>query len=80
MIDPISQLAYLTAGALFIVALNWMNAPATALKGVYAAVAGTAVATGAPSESASRASSKQAGRGTTANAVPYSAAIEPKAR
>jgi H+-translocating NAD(P) transhydrogenase subunit beta len=44
MIDTISQLAYLTAGALFIVALNWMNAPATARKGVYAAVAGTAIA------------------------------------
>ncbi len=44
MIDAISQLAYLTAGALFIIALNWMNAPATARKGVYAAVAGTAIA------------------------------------
>ena len=44
MIDTISQLAYLTAGALFIVALNWMNAPATARKGVYAGVAGTAIA------------------------------------
>jgi NAD/NADP transhydrogenase beta subunit len=44
MIDTISQLAYLIAGALFIMALNWMNAPATARKGVYAGVAGTAIA------------------------------------
>jgi proton-translocating NAD(P)+ transhydrogenase subunit beta len=44
MIDTISQLAYLIAGALFIIALNWMNAPATARKGVYAGVAGTAIA------------------------------------
>ena len=44
MIDAISQLAYLTAGALFIFALYWMNAPATARRGVYAGVAGTAIA------------------------------------
>src|SRR5258708_3066352 len=44
MIAAISQIAYLTAGALFIIALNWMNAPATARKGVYAGVAGTATA------------------------------------
>jgi NAD(P) transhydrogenase subunit beta len=44
MIDVISQLAYLAAGALFILALNWMNAPATARKGVFAGVAGTTIA------------------------------------
>src|SRR5258708_14503143 len=44
MIDTISQLAYLTAGALFIRALHWMNAPTTARKGVFAGVAGTAIA------------------------------------
>jgi len=38
------QLAYLTASALFIFALHWMNTPATARKGVYAGVAGTALA------------------------------------
>ncbi len=40
----ISQLAYIVASALFIFALHWMNTPATARKGVYAGVAGTAVA------------------------------------
>jgi len=44
MIYAISQLAYLTAGALFILALYWMNAPTTARKGVFAGVAGTAIA------------------------------------
>src|SRR5258708_12237938 len=44
MIDTISQLAYLTAGGLFISALLWMNASATARKGVSAGVAGTAIA------------------------------------
>ncbi len=40
----ISQIAYITASALFIFALHWMNTPATARKGVYAGVAGTAIA------------------------------------
>jgi NAD(P) transhydrogenase subunit beta len=40
----ITQFAYLVASALFIFALHWMNAPATARKGVYAGVAGTALA------------------------------------
>src|SRR5438876_6165499 len=44
MIDGISQFAYLVASALFIFALHWMNTPATARKGVYAGVAGTAIA------------------------------------
>jgi NAD(P) transhydrogenase subunit beta len=44
MIGGVTQLAYLVASALFIFALHWMNAPATARKGVYAAVAATAMA------------------------------------
>jgi len=44
MIAAISQLAYLSAGALFILALYWMNAPSTARKAVYAGVAGTTIA------------------------------------
>jgi NAD(P) transhydrogenase subunit beta len=44
MIYGISQLGYLIASALFIFALHWMNTPATARKGVYAGVAGTAIA------------------------------------
>src|SRR2546430_3625784 len=44
MIYGISQLGYLVASALFIFALHWMNAPATARKGVYAGVAATAIA------------------------------------
>jgi len=40
----LSQLAYLIASACFIFALHWMNAPATARRGVYAGVAGTAIA------------------------------------
>src|SRR2546423_12326014 len=40
----VSQLGYLVASALFIFALHWMNAPTTARKGVYAGVAGTAMA------------------------------------
>ena len=40
----ITQLGYLVASALFIFALHWMNTPATARKGVYAGVAGTAIA------------------------------------
>ncbi len=44
MMYGISQFSYLVASALFIFALHWMNAPATARKGVYAGVAGTAIA------------------------------------
>jgi len=40
----VAQLGYLVASALFIFALHWMNTPATARKGVYAGVGGTAVA------------------------------------
>jgi NAD(P) transhydrogenase subunit beta len=40
----ITQLAYIVASALFIFALHWMNAPSTARKGVYAAVAATSIA------------------------------------
>jgi NAD(P) transhydrogenase subunit beta len=40
----ISQFAYLVASACFIFALHWMNTPATARRGVYAGVAGTAIA------------------------------------
>src|ERR671921_648385 len=38
------QLAYIVATGLFVFALHWMNAPATARKGVYAGVAGMALA------------------------------------
>jgi NAD(P) transhydrogenase subunit beta len=38
------QLAYLVATVLFIFALHWMNAPATARNGVYAGVAAMAIA------------------------------------
>jgi NAD(P) transhydrogenase subunit beta len=44
MMYHVSQLGYLVASALFIFALHWMNTPATARKGVYAGVAGTALA------------------------------------
>jgi proton-translocating NAD(P)+ transhydrogenase subunit beta len=44
MIYGVAQLGYLLASALFIFALHWMNTPATARKGVYAGVGGTAVA------------------------------------
>src|SRR5881296_1336505 len=44
MMYGISQFAYLVASALFIFALHWMNTPSTARKGVYAGVAGTAIA------------------------------------
>ena len=40
----LSHLGYLIASALFIFALHWMNTPATARRGVYAGVAGTAMA------------------------------------
>jgi H+-translocating NAD(P) transhydrogenase subunit beta len=38
------QLAYIIATGLFVFALHWMNAPATARNGVYAGVAGMALA------------------------------------
>jgi NAD(P) transhydrogenase subunit beta len=38
------ELSYLVAAALFIFALHWMNAPATARKGVYAGAAATTIA------------------------------------
>jgi proton-translocating NAD(P)+ transhydrogenase subunit beta len=44
MMYGISQLGYLVASAMFIFALHWMNTPATARRGVYAGVAGTAMA------------------------------------
>src|SRR5918995_2704906 len=44
MSHGIVQLAYLIATVLFILALHWMNAPATARKGVYAGVAAMTVA------------------------------------
>jgi NAD(P) transhydrogenase subunit beta len=40
----VSQFAYLVAAACFVFALHWMNTPATARKGVYAGIAGTAIA------------------------------------
>src|SRR5216110_1980117 len=44
MLYGLSQTAYIFASGLFILALHWMNTPATARKGVYAGVAGTAIA------------------------------------
>jgi NAD(P) transhydrogenase subunit beta len=44
MIYAVSQVAYIVASICFIFALHWMNTPATARKGVYAGVAGTAIA------------------------------------
>jgi NAD(P) transhydrogenase subunit beta len=44
MMYGVSQFGYLVASALFIFALHWMNAPATARKAVYAGGAGTALA------------------------------------
>src|SRR3977135_4602082 len=44
MIDALSQITYIVASALFILALHWMNAPDTARKGVYAGVAATTLA------------------------------------
>src|SRR5437763_13806936 len=44
MLYAFSQISYIVASALFILALHWMNTPATARKGVYAGVAGTAIA------------------------------------
>src|SRR5215467_574987 len=39
-----ASISYIAASALFILALYWMNTPATARKGVYAGVAGTTIA------------------------------------
>ena len=44
MMYGVSQVAYIVASCLFILALHWMNTPATARNGVYAGVAGTAIA------------------------------------
>ena len=44
MIHAVSQLTYIVASVLFILALHWMNAPDTARKGVYAGAAATALA------------------------------------
>jgi NAD(P) transhydrogenase subunit beta len=47
MNEAIVQLSYLLATVLFIFALHWMNAPATARRGVYAGVVGMAIAVAA---------------------------------
>jgi NAD(P) transhydrogenase subunit beta len=44
MMHQLVPLAYIIATALFVFALHWMNAPATARRGVYAGVAGMVVA------------------------------------
>src|SRR5207245_5878334 len=44
MPSGVRQLSYLMASALFVFALHWMNAPATARRGVYAGVAATTIA------------------------------------
>src|SRR3990172_3545864 len=44
MTHGIVQFAYIVATALFVFALHWMNPPATARRGVYAGVAGMALA------------------------------------
>jgi NAD(P) transhydrogenase subunit beta len=44
MIHDVVQLAYIVATALFVLALHWMNAPATARRGVYAGVAAMVLA------------------------------------
>lgn len=46
MSHAVVQLSYLVATVLFIFALHWMNAPATARKGVHAGVAGMIIAIG----------------------------------
>ena len=38
--DPVIQIAYLTASALFILSLKWLSAPATARRGILAAELG----------------------------------------
>jgi H+-translocating NAD(P) transhydrogenase subunit beta len=44
MIHELVPLAYIVATALFVFALHWMNAPATARRGVFAGVAGMVLA------------------------------------
>ncbi len=44
MIHPLVPLTYIIATALFVFALHWMNAPATARRGVFAGVAGMVLA------------------------------------
>jgi NAD(P) transhydrogenase subunit beta len=44
VIYVVSQLTYIVASVLFILALHWMNAPDTARKGVYAGAAATTLA------------------------------------
>ncbi len=44
MTFSLTQLAYIVATSLFVFALHWMNAPATARRGVFAGVAATAIA------------------------------------
>ena len=44
MMFGLTQVAYIVATSLFIFALHWMNAPATARRGVFAGVAATAIA------------------------------------
>src|ERR671923_1788932 len=44
MIHQLVPLAYIVATALFVFALHWMNAPATARRGVYAGVAAMVLA------------------------------------
>jgi NAD(P) transhydrogenase subunit beta len=43
-VNGITQLAYIVATSLFIFALHWMNAPATARRGVFAGIAATTIA------------------------------------
>src|SRR5919106_4104684 len=47
MIDALVQPSYVVATALFVFALHWMNAPATARRGVYAGVVGMTLAVAA---------------------------------
>src|SRR5918992_808563 len=47
MIDALVQVTYVIATALFVFALHWMNAPATARRGVYAGVLGMTLAVAA---------------------------------
>jgi NAD(P) transhydrogenase subunit beta len=44
MMYGVGQFGYLVASALFVFALHWMNTPATARKGVFAGIGGTALA------------------------------------
>jgi len=44
MLYGLSQIGYIVASVCFILALHWMNTPATARNGVYSGVAGTAIA------------------------------------